>query len=238
MSDRVAFLDGRAFPRLALTGLALLWLSGCSSDVTRFDTSSNPFTNPFGSQTSSAAPSAAAPSRNVAAARIAPPPAVASAPLPATASAAQAVGGSVAGWSARGGTAVTVGQNDTLNTLSLRYGVPAAALMKANGLTSPAEVKSGMHIVVPVYSAGGRAVADASPRAGKPVAESTARKDKEVASNDREEGSKARKVRDKAEEKAKTGRKERRKILRQVEGKCCRQEEREGLFGKSCGCSG
>ena len=77
----------------------------------------------------------------------------------------------VAGWSARGGTAVTVGQNDTLNTLSLRYGVPAAALMKANGLTSPAEVKSGMHIVVPVYSAGGRAVADASPRAGKPVAE-------------------------------------------------------------------
>ena len=208
MSDRVAFLDGRAFPRLALTGLALLWLSGCSSDVTRFDTSSNPFTNPFGSQTSSAAPSAAAPSRNVAAARIAPPPAVASAPLPATASAEpQAVGGSVAGWSARGGTAVTVGQNDTLNTLSLRYGVPAAALMKANGLTSPAEVKSGMHIVVPVYSAGGRAVADASPRAGKPVAESTARKDKEVASNDREEGSKARKVRDKAEEKAKTGEK-------------------------------
>ena len=39
MSDGVAFLDGRAFPRLALTGLALLWLAGCSSDVTRFDMS-------------------------------------------------------------------------------------------------------------------------------------------------------------------------------------------------------
>src|SRR5947209_13210991 len=130
MCDRVAFFGGRAFPRLALTGLALVWLSGCSSDVTRFDTSSNPFTNPFSSQTASATPSAAAPAGRVAAAPLAPPPAVASAPLPA-AGAPQAVGGSAAGWSARGGAAVVVGQNDTLNTLSLRYGVPAAALLKS-----------------------------------------------------------------------------------------------------------
>ncbi len=213
MSDRVAFLEGRAFPRLALTGLALLWLSGCSSDVTRFNTSSNPFTNPFGSQTASATPSTAAPSGHVAAAPIAPTQAVASAPLPAASSAApapsssvaRAVGGSAAGWSARGGTAVVVGQNDSLNTLSLRYGVPAAALLKTNGLSSAAEVKSGMHIVVPVYSAGGRNVAEAStasPPEAKPAAERSAKKRSEGASNDSEEGPKAKKARDKAEARA------------------------------------
>jgi murein DD-endopeptidase MepM/ murein hydrolase activator NlpD len=197
MRDRVAFFEGRAFPRLALTGLALLWLSGCSSDVTRFD--SRPFSNPFGSPTASATQSPAAPSGHVAAAPITPPQAVASAPLPfasaapaaASSSMAQGVGGSAVGWSAGGGTPVVVGQNDTLDTLSRRYGVPSAALMKANGLSSPAEVKSGMHIVVPVYSA----VADAS-------AAASAKKRSEVASNDGEEGPKAKKVKDKADEKA------------------------------------
>jgi len=209
MSDRVAFLEGRAFPRLALTGLALLWLSGCSSDVSRFNTSSNPFANPFGSQTASATPSAAAPSGHVAAAPIAPSQAVASAPLPAASapsrSVGQAVGGSAAGWSARGGTAVVVGQNDSLNTLSLRYGVPAAALLKTNGLSSAAEVKSGMHIVVPVYSAGGRNVAEAStasPPEAMTAAERSAKKRSEGASNDSEERPKAKKARDKAEARA------------------------------------
>src|SRR5271166_3479876 len=61
MSDRVAYLEGRAFPRLALTGLALLWLSGCTADVARFDSSPNPFTNPFGSQTATASPANTAP---------------------------------------------------------------------------------------------------------------------------------------------------------------------------------
>jgi murein DD-endopeptidase MepM/ murein hydrolase activator NlpD len=205
MSDRVAFVEGRAFPRLALTGLALLWLSGCSSDVTRFQTSSNPFSNPFSSQTASATPSAAVPSGQVAAApgravASAPPPAASPAPAPV---AAQAVGGSAAGWSARGGTPVVVAQNDTLDTLSRRYGVPAAALLKANGLSSPAEVKGGMHIVVPVYNAGGRAVAATSAPDAKRVAESSAKKRSEVASNDSEERPKTKKVKDKAEERAK-----------------------------------
>ena len=198
MSDGVAFLDGRAFPRLALTGLALLWLAGCSSDVTRFDMSSNPFSNPFSSQMASATPGKAAPSGQVAAAPLAPARSVATAPLPSSA-AAGAVGGSAAGWTARGGTPVVVAQNDTLDTLSRRYGVPAAALLKANGLSSPAEVKGGMHIVVPVYNAGGaRAVADAAP------AKPSAKKRSEVASNDSEEGRKTRKVRDKADEKTRT----------------------------------
>ena len=198
MSDRVVFVEGRAFPRLALTGLALLWLSGCSSDVTRFQASSNPFSNPFSSQTASATPSTAAPPRAVASA---PPPAASAAPAPVV---AHAVGGSAAGWSARGGTPVVVAQNDTLDTLSRRYGVPAAALLKANGLSSPAEVKGGMHIVVPVYNASsGRAVAATSAPNAKRVAESSAKKRSEVASNDSDERPKTKKVKDKAEEKAK-----------------------------------
>ncbi|HZZ61755.1 MAG TPA: M23 family metallopeptidase [Roseiarcus sp.] len=196
MSDRVAFIDGRAFPRLALTGLALLWLSGCSSEVSRFDMSSNPFSNPFSSQTASATSTKAAPSGQLAAAPSAPTQSVASAALPSVSAAPAAVGGSAAGWSARGGTPIVVAQNDTLDTLSRRFGVPASALLRANGLSSPAEVKGGMHIVVPVYNAGGaHAVADAAP--SKP----SAKKRSEVASNDGAERSKTRKVKDKADEK-------------------------------------
>ena len=51
MSDCVAWTRGRAFPRLALAGLGLLLLSGCSSDVTRFTQSQSPFSNPFASKT-------------------------------------------------------------------------------------------------------------------------------------------------------------------------------------------
>jgi murein DD-endopeptidase MepM/ murein hydrolase activator NlpD len=141
-------------PRLALAGLGLALLSGCSSDVTRFSASpspfsGNPFSNPFASKTADAAPT----------------PAVTTAPLaqgapaaPATqaASAArkpQAVGGSAVGWTATGGSPVVVAEGETLDTLSSRYGVPAAALLAANGLAKGSEVKSGMRIVVPVYHA-------------------------------------------------------------------------------------
>ena len=188
MTDRVAVLEGRAFPRLALTGLALLWLSGCSSDVTRFEASGNPFSNPFGSQTASATPSQAAPSGHVAAAALA--------PAASSKAAAQAVGGSAAGWSARGGTPVVVGENDTLDTLSGRYGVPTAALLSANGLSKAADVKGGMHIVIPVYSAGG----------GRAVADKSDMKRSEAASNER--GDRPKTGKDKAEEKKTAERRE------------------------------
>ncbi len=184
MSDRVAFLEGRTVPRLALTGLAVIWLAGCSADVTRFDASSSPFANPFGSRTAQATPPAgSAPAGQVASAPLAPAASVASAPLPGAAapatSTAHAVGGSAAGWSAAGGTPVVVANGDTLDTLSRRYGVPSAALLSANGLSSPADVKSGMRIVVPVYNAGGRAVASApaaaKESAAKTVADSSAK---------------------------------------------------------------
>lgn len=205
MSDRVALSEGRVVPRLALTGLALVWLSGCSADVTRFDTKANPFSNPFSSQTamSTSAPGAA-PAGQVAATPLptssALPP---SAGSPATA-ASQAVGGSSTGWTAVGGTPIMVAQGETLDTVSRRYGVPTAALLSANGLTTASEVRGGMRMIVPVYNAGGRAIASAAPV--KPDAES-AKKREEVASRDDSE-SKLKKTKsdekDMASEKEKT----------------------------------
>ncbi len=204
MSDRVAFLEGRSLPRLALTGLALIWLAGCSQDVARFDSSGNPFSNPFASQTAQATPAASAPSTHVASAPLAPATSVASAPLPAPTSSASAapVRGSPAGWSAVGGTPVVVASGETLDSLSRRYGVPASALLSANGLSSAAEVKGGMRMVVPVYSAGDRAVASAKEPADS--AEKTKKHAEDVAANDtRETSGKARKAEDKATEKTK-----------------------------------
>ena len=173
MSDCVAGTRGRAFPRLALAGLGLLFLSGCSSDVTRFSQSDSPFSNPFASNTTHAAPA----------------PGVATSPLAqgapagsgtrtASLSKPQAVGGSAAGWTAAGGSPIVVANGETLDTISGRYGVPAAALLSANGLSNASEVKSGTHLVVPVYHADGHAVAGAeSEKAGK-------KRDKDVADAD------------------------------------------------------
>ena len=159
MSDRVASFHGlccesRALPRLALASFALAWLAGCSADVKRFSEGGSPFANPFGQQTSSATPAATPATQGVA-----------SAPAPAVAAAKpQPVGGSAAGWTAVGGSAIVVAQGETLDSISQRYGVPAAALLSANGLKGASEVKSGMKIVVPVYNAGdGKAVAAAKP---------------------------------------------------------------------------
>jgi len=163
MSDCVAGVKGRAFPRLALAGLGLILLSGCSSDVTRFSQSDSPFSNPFASNTTHAAPT----------------PSVTSSPLAQSAPAAsgthtaslskpQAVGGSATGWTASGGSPIVVANGETLDTISGRYGVPASALLAANGLSSASDVKSGTHLVVPVYHADGRAVASTEKeKAGK-----------------------------------------------------------------------
>src|SRR5271163_4008780 len=159
MSDCVAGAKGRAFPRLAMAGLGLIFLSGCSSDVTRFSQSESPFSNPFASKTTSATPTSSP------LAQAAP---AASGTHIASLSKPQAVGGSAAGWTASGGSPIVVANGETLDTISGRYGVPASALLAANGLSSASEVKSGTHLVVPVYHADGRAVASTEKeKAGK-----------------------------------------------------------------------
>ncbi len=165
MSDCVAGIKGRAFPRLTLAGLGLLLLSGCSSDVSRFSTSDNPFTNPFASNTGGG--THAAPTAGVTTSPLAQAAPAASGMRTASLSKPQAVGGSATGWTASGGSPIVVGNGETLDTISGRYGVPFAALLAANGLSSASDVKSGMHLVVPVYHADGHAVASAEKAAKK-----------------------------------------------------------------------
>jgi murein DD-endopeptidase MepM/ murein hydrolase activator NlpD len=162
MGDCVSGTKGRAVPRLTLAGLGLLFLSGCSSDVARFNQSDSPFTNPFASNATHAAPTSGVTSSPLAQAS------PASGTRTASLSKPQAVGGSAVGWTASGGSPIVVANGETLDTISSRYGVPASALLAANGLSSPSEVTSGTHLVVPVYHADGHAVASADKeKAGK-----------------------------------------------------------------------
>ena len=59
----------------------------------------------------------------------------------------------VSGWSAEGGTAVTVAQGETAAGLAGRYGIPADALLHANGFTSASQVQPGTRLIIPVYNA-------------------------------------------------------------------------------------
>jgi murein DD-endopeptidase MepM/ murein hydrolase activator NlpD len=187
-----------------LAGFGVLLLSGCSSDVTRFSQSGNPFSSPFPNQTAGATPAvAAAPTPGVAAAP-AQPVTVAAAGHSPPAPAAQPVGGSAIGWTAVGGSPIVVAEGETLDTLSTRYGVPTAALLKANGLSSASQVKGGMRIVVPVYHADGHDVASAAqPKPAKKHAEEAADAGSSKAAKKRAEvvadagSSKAAKVKDK-----------------------------------------
>ncbi len=187
MSDCVAGTKGRAFPRLTLAGLGLLFLSGCSSDVTRFSQSDSPFSNPFAAKTTTAAPTSGVTTSPLAQGAPA-----ASGTRTASLSKPQAVGGSAAGWTAAGGSPIVVANGETLDTISGRYGVPAAALLSANGLSNASEVKSGTHLVVPVYHADGHAVASTeSEKAGK-------KRDKDVADADLSKSAKKAKDKEKA----------------------------------------
>jgi murein DD-endopeptidase MepM/ murein hydrolase activator NlpD len=85
-------------------------------------------------------------------------------------SAAQDITGSVSqtpsrAWDWDGGTAITVGQGDTFETLSRRYGVPAVAIMQATAITSPAGIRPGQRLVIPRYNQSTASTASSAPRA-------------------------------------------------------------------------
>src|SRR4051812_2581846 len=168
-------------PSVIVLALVALSAAGCSSDISRFESPfSNPFASkppaPAGEMTGSinsapwsgrieSAPLAAPGQR---AAALPPPtrPAMTGTAGGGTGTASyrpgrlaqQDVTGSVrtppqqAGWDWNGGTAVTVAQGDTLDTLSRRYGVPASAIMQANALTSPTGIRPGQRLVIPRYN--------------------------------------------------------------------------------------
>ena len=52
-------------------------------------------------------------------------------------------------WTWEGGTAVILAPGETLEMLAKRHGVPVAALMEANSITSPGQVHAGQRLVIP-----------------------------------------------------------------------------------------
>ena len=168
MSDGAALNRTRILARLAVTGLVGIWLSGCSSDSTRLsDAFSTPFANPFSSASNDAAPAqnlaSAKPGADVAAGHTSP---VAVAALPPATSAGAIKNSAIQtassdGWRATGGSPIIVADGDTADTLSRRYGVPAAALLHVNGFNSASDVHAGTRLIIPVYD-GGAKTADAS----------------------------------------------------------------------------
>ena len=152
--------------RLALAAGAAASISGCS-DASRF--ASDPFSDPFGSQTKVASRSGR-PIDNVSTGSISGPNTpgpVQSQPLAppgATASAAPATGG-YDHWSAQGGTPVALAEGETPEIVANRYGVPADVLVRINGFSNASDIAPGSRLVIPVYR--GR-VAEASKPAAAP----------------------------------------------------------------------
>lgn len=55
------------------------------------------------------------------------------------------------GWSAAGGTAITLQSGETLYNLSKRYGVPVREIMRANDIANASQVQAGQRIIIPTY---------------------------------------------------------------------------------------
>lgn len=55
------------------------------------------------------------------------------------------------GWTTVGGTNVVIGEGETVYNLSRRYGVPAAEILNANGITDSRKVRAGQSLTIPVY---------------------------------------------------------------------------------------
>lgn len=55
------------------------------------------------------------------------------------------------GWTAAGGTYVTMRQGETVYNLAKRYGVPANAIMEANKISDPKGVSAGTQVIIPTY---------------------------------------------------------------------------------------
>jgi murein DD-endopeptidase MepM/ murein hydrolase activator NlpD len=184
----------RAVSRFALIGVVGGLAGACSADTMRF--SENPFSNPFASReaeprmTGSIEPKAkptAMPRGTVASAPLAAPaPKSALAPVynqpPAApvAPTARFASNATPGWSAAGGTSITVAAGDNLGAISDRYGVPKNAILSANNLTA-SQVTAGRQIVIPVYTSAGSVERQPQLIAAAPKPASTAPKPMQAA---------------------------------------------------------
>jgi murein DD-endopeptidase MepM/ murein hydrolase activator NlpD len=156
--------SARALSRQFVIALVSLGVAGCSGEVTRF--AESPFSSPFASRGALSEPTgsvASAPATRVERESLQamplPPPSP-SMPVsyhpPHTAEMMAATPdrtGTRSNWATDGGTSVTLAPGETIEGLSRRYGVPSAAIMRANNITAPASIRPGQHLVIPRYSA-------------------------------------------------------------------------------------
>ena len=54
-------------------------------------------------------------------------------------------------WTWNGGSPVTVGYGETIESIARKHGVPASALMQTNGIRNAGEIKPGQRLVIPRY---------------------------------------------------------------------------------------
>lgn len=75
---------------------------------------------------------------------------------------------SAAGWNSTGGSRITLGQGETVSSISRRYGVPVNEIMKANGLADASKVRAGQQLLIPVYVYGSSKTASSQPTGNAP----------------------------------------------------------------------
>jgi murein DD-endopeptidase MepM/ murein hydrolase activator NlpD len=149
-----------AWPRVAVLALVGLAAAGCA-DSARFDSSSYTTDRPP-QNVAAATPTYSAAGRVEAQPLPAPsqPATVAAAPAPTYTPAAYTpssggysdVTGSASGhWTWNGGSPVTVGRGETVESIARKRGVPVAALMQTNGIREPGQIRPGQRLVIPRY---------------------------------------------------------------------------------------
>jgi murein DD-endopeptidase MepM/ murein hydrolase activator NlpD len=199
MSRVVELLCSRRAPQAAVLALMSIGFAGCSADMsTRI--SENPFSNPFASQpeATGSVPTPTVERRELP--QYSRPQYQSSAlPPPIAAPQSYPTGGGVSGGGrgvasyappdhpiestgtvaprsvaargpGQGGTTIIVGTSDTLEILSRRYNVSAAAIMQANGYKGPRALSPGQQLIIPRSAASVAAAPALAAPASKPVA--------------------------------------------------------------------
>jgi murein DD-endopeptidase MepM/ murein hydrolase activator NlpD len=199
MSRVVELLCSRRAPQAAVLALMSIGFAGCSADMsTRL--SENPFSNPFASQpeATGSVPAPAVERRELP--QYSRPQYQSSAlPPPISTPQSYPTGGGVSGGGrgvasyappdhpiestgtvaprsvaarapGQGGTTIIVGTSDTLEILSRRYNVSAAAIMQANGYKGPRALSPGQQLIIPRPAASVAAAPALAAPASKPVA--------------------------------------------------------------------
>src|SRR6478609_11520201 len=140
MRQRVSSGHWVAVSRIALVSLIGSAAAACSSDTMRF--AETPFSNPFASssrvETSGAQSSSQAPAQR---------------PMQTASVQSQALPPlqSQQPSHSNGATQITVSQNDSLTMISQRYGVPASAILAANGMANANQVSPGTRLTIPAH---------------------------------------------------------------------------------------